>query len=61
MVVLIIPRANACQFGFDVLVLEARKRVGGRVHTSRHNVDLGAMVVTGTRGNPIANICKQLR
>lgn len=38
------------QFGMDVIVLEARDRVGGRVATFRKNnyfADLGAMVVTG--------------
>lgn len=38
------------QFGMDVIVLEARDRVGGRIATFRKNkyfADLGAMVVTG--------------
>lgn len=43
--------------GFAVTVLEARDRVGGRVHTSREwpdlPVDLGASWIHGTRGNPI--------
>ena len=37
-------------FGFDVITLEARERVGGRVATFRQGpyiADLGAMVVTG--------------
>lgn len=37
-------------FGFDVVTLEARERVGGRVATFRQGpfiADLGAMVVTG--------------
>ncbi len=50
--------------GFQVLVLEARERVGGRVYTNRDTlgapVDLGASIVTGTRGNPITTLCHQL-
>lgn len=37
-------------FGFDVITLEGRERVGGRVATFRQGpyiADLGAMVVTG--------------
>jgi len=37
-------------FGFDVMTMEARERVGGRVATFRQGpfiADLGAMVVTG--------------
>uniref|UniRef100_A0A1S4H858 Lysine-specific histone demethylase n=1 Tax=Anopheles gambiae TaxID=7165 RepID=A0A1S4H858_ANOGA len=50
------------QFGFDVIVLEARDRVGGRIATFRKNAytaDLGAMVVTGTWGNPLTILSKQ--
>ncbi|XP_055596253.1 possible lysine-specific histone demethylase 1 [Uranotaenia lowii] len=50
------------QFGFDVIVLEARDRVGGRIATFRKNnytADLGAMVVTGIWGNPITILSKQ--
>jgi lysine-specific histone demethylase 1 len=50
-------------FGFEVLILEARDRVGGRVATFRKNnyiADLGAMVVTGIYGNPITILAKQL-
>jgi monoamine oxidase len=43
--------------GFAVTVLEARDRLGGRVHTSDAwpgiPVDLGASWIHGTRGNPI--------
>ncbi|KAL6066055.1 Lysine-specific histone demethylase 1A [Balamuthia mandrillaris] len=47
--------------GYKVTVLEARDRVGGRVNTDKQmSVDLGAMVVTGTIGNPVALLCKQL-
>uniref|UniRef100_A0A182PEP7 Lysine-specific histone demethylase n=1 Tax=Anopheles epiroticus TaxID=199890 RepID=A0A182PEP7_9DIPT len=50
------------QFGFDVIVLEARDRVGGRIATFRKNAytaDLGAMVVTGIWGNPLTILSKQ--
>lgn len=51
------------QFGMDVIVLEARDRVGGRIATFRkHNyiADLGAMVVTGVWGNPMTILSKQV-
>nr|XP_014351792.1 PREDICTED: lysine-specific histone demethylase 1A [Latimeria chalumnae] len=50
-------------FGMDVTVLESRDRVGGRVATFRKGnyvADLGAMVVTGLGGNPMAVISKQV-
>lgn len=50
------------QFGMDVIVLEARDRVGGRISTFRKNnyyADLGAMVVTGVYGNPITVLSRQ--
>ncbi|KAE9419295.1 hypothetical protein Angca_004460, partial [Angiostrongylus cantonensis] len=51
-------------FGFDVVLLEARKRVGGRMHTYHQkdtlvSADLGAMVVTGINGNPIVTMMRQ--
>lgn len=51
------------QFGMEVVVLEARDRVGGRIATFRkHNyvADLGAMVVTGLGGNPMSVLSKQI-
>jgi phytoene dehydrogenase-like protein len=48
----------------QVTVLEARSRIGGRVHTTTVGgacVDMGAMVVTGVPGNPIAALAKQTR
>ncbi|XP_015917188.1 lysine-specific histone demethylase 1A [Parasteatoda tepidariorum] len=51
------------QFGMDVVLLEARDRVGGRVATFRKGnfiADLGAMVVTGLGGNPITVLSKQI-
>lgn len=52
------------RFGFEVQVLEARNRVGGRVVTFRKNqfvADLGAMVITGLGGNPINTLSKQIK
>ncbi|KAK6024970.1 amine oxidase, partial [Ostertagia ostertagi] len=51
-------------FGFDVVLLEARKRLGGRVHTYHQKdsnivADLGAMVVTGINGNPVVTMMRQ--
>ncbi|XP_046461894.1 lysine-specific histone demethylase 1A-like isoform X2 [Daphnia pulex] len=50
-------------FGCEVVVLEARDRVGGRIATFRKNsyvADVGAMVVTGLGGNPITILSKQI-
>ncbi|MCJ7670625.1 MAG: FAD-dependent oxidoreductase, partial [Acidimicrobiia bacterium] len=44
------------QMGYDVVVLEARDRIGGRVWTDRsigHPVDLGASWIHGIDGNPL--------
>ncbi|CAL8103915.1 unnamed protein product [Orchesella dallaii] len=52
------------RFGFEVIVIEARNRVGGRVVTFRKNqfvADLGAMVITGLGGNPINILSKQIK
>ncbi|KAL4428259.1 hypothetical protein ABPG75_002348 [Micractinium tetrahymenae] len=59
--------------GADVAVLEARERVGGRVHSFQEGgftapVDLGASIITGTdpdvekglRCDPSAILCRQL-
>ncbi|CAB0033738.1 unnamed protein product [Trichogramma brassicae] len=51
------------QFGLEVVVVEARNRVGGRIATFRKNkyvADLGAMVVTGLGGNPVTVLSKQI-
>ncbi|KAK7872619.1 hypothetical protein R5R35_001956 [Gryllus longicercus] len=51
------------QFGMEVVVLEARDRVGGRIATFRKSnyiADLGAMVVTGLGGNPVTVLSKQI-
>lgn len=49
-----------------VLVIEARNRIGGRIHTwraedSQDYVDLGASFVHGVVGNPIAALAKELK
>lgn len=48
--------------GFDTLVLEARDRIGGRIHTVNPwgaNLDLGASWIHGIENNPIADIAKK--
>lgn len=48
--------------GFDVVVLESRNRVGGRVSTykqGKHYADVGATIITGLTGNPIRVISHQ--
>jgi len=45
--------------GWEVVVLEARDRIGGRVWT-RDGIDLGAQWIHGTEGNPITNLARQL-
>ncbi len=49
--------------GFNVTVLEGRDRVGGRIATFRGEnnsvADLGAMIVTGLGGNPLAVLSRQ--
>lgn len=51
--------------GREVLLLEARDRIGGRLHTSQKwadaKVDLGASWIHGAgTGNPVANLARQL-
>ena len=45
--------------GWEVVVLEARDRIGGRVWT-QDGIDLGAQWIHGTEGNPITNLARQL-
>ncbi|KAL1527130.1 hypothetical protein AB1Y20_015812 [Prymnesium parvum] len=50
-------------FGYDVLVLEARERLGGRVHSvpvDGVTVELGAAVLMGVQGgNPLVAQCRK--
>lgn len=56
------------RFGFKVIVLEGRKRPGGRVYTMKMEggnrvsaaADLGGSVLTGTLGNPLGIIARQI-
>ncbi|KAJ8766004.1 hypothetical protein K2173_020520 [Erythroxylum novogranatense] len=60
------------RFGFKVTVLEGRKRAGGRVYTKKMegsggggnkvsaSADLGGSVLTGTLGNPLGILARQL-
>lgn len=51
------------RFGMEVIVLEARNRVGGRVHTYRKGnfiADLGPSSLNGVVGNPMVVLGKQL-
>lgn len=50
--------------GVGVTIIEARGRIGGRVHSTAeggfsHPVDLGAMLITGVLQNPIALLAQQ--
>lgn len=51
--------------GFDVIVLEARNRIGGRVWTDRSwpdtPLDMGASWIHGVKGNPIADIARNAK
>ena len=45
--------------GYEVVVLEARNRLGGRCYT-KDGLDLGAHWIHGTEGNPTTNLARQL-
>lgn len=48
-------------FGFDVVVIEARHRVGGRIWTYEFDmVDVGSFLIAGLIGNPIRVLAKQM-
>ncbi|WP_051367518.1 FAD-dependent oxidoreductase [Hamadaea tsunoensis] len=46
--------------GYRVTVLEARERIGGRIWTDHHGVDLGAHWIHGTDGNPVTELVERL-
>lgn len=49
--------------GLSVIVLEARDRIGGRLHTDRRDgmvTDLGASWIHGIDENPLADLCRSL-
>lgn len=48
------------ELGHAVTVLEGRERVGGRIWTDEHGVDLGAHWIHGTDGNPITELVEDL-
>ncbi|KAL8982291.1 MAG: hypothetical protein Q9205_003153 [Flavoplaca limonia] len=48
--------------GFEVTILEARDRIGGRIHQSARfglPVDLGASWIHGTEGNPMVHLAEK--
>lgn len=49
--------------GFDLVILEARDRVGGRLHTVEEElsvpVDLGASWIHGVEGNPVTGLAAE--
>lgn len=51
--------------GYDVSVIEARNRIGGRLHTSHLwpdlPMDLGASWIHGTHGNPLTALATEAR
>lgn len=62
----LIAARNLLKTGRKVLLLEARDRLGGRIHTFRDErlggfADLGANFIHGTTGNPLTTIAKDLK
>ena len=50
--------------GFEVTILEARDRIGGRIHQSFRFgpcIDLGASWIHGTQNNPIVKLAAKAR
>jgi monoamine oxidase len=46
------------EHGVEVVVIEARNRIGGRCWTDK-GVDLGAHWIHGTEGNPVTNLARE--
>lgn len=53
------------QQGYQVIILEARERIGGRIWTDRSwqnlSLDLGASWIHGIQGNPITKLAQQFQ
>jgi phytoene dehydrogenase-like protein len=50
--------------GWPVRLIEARDRIGGRVHTSRDwgtPLEMGASWIHGTTGNPLVELAQKAR
>lgn len=50
--------------GFDVIILEARDRIGGRIYTDRSlgfPIDLGAAWIQGSEDNPITELAQEFQ
>lgn len=45
--------------GLQVIILEGRERIGGRVWT-RNGLDFGAHWIHGTEGNPLTNVARRM-
>ncbi|KAL3314561.1 putative lysine-specific histone demethylase 1 [Cichlidogyrus casuarinus] len=59
----LIAAKQLAYFGAEVIILESRDRVGGRMWTHKgkdFHADLGAMVITGLSANPIAVLARQM-
>ena len=55
--------ARRCAASHRVVVLEAQRVAGGRVRTEElegRPVDLGAMIIAGTQGNPLLTLARQV-